>query len=77
MEEENRDFKRVREVAEALSEHFDTVQIFCTRYDGKDIGTLTVATGLGNWYARTGHVDEWLLKEREATKVQIRKEQDE
>jgi len=49
--------------AAALGDHFDTVQIFVTRVidDGKLAGnTEDVATGLGNWYARTGQVRDWL-----------------
>ena len=49
--------------AAKLGEHFDTVQIFVTRVvdDGKLCGnTEDLSTGLGNWYARTGQVRDWL-----------------
>lgn len=44
-----------------LAEHFDTVQIFCTKQRGKN--TFTFDTGSGNWYARYGQVREWSLKQ--------------
>lgn len=43
-----------------LSEHFDSVQIFVTRHDGESGSTLGVNLGEGNWYARRGHVEDWL-----------------
>lgn len=73
------DFERVRRAAEALSEHFDSVQIFCTRHDtGGEGGTINVKFGVGNYYARLGHIREWLIKEDEATREEIRdREKDE
>jgi hypothetical protein len=45
----------------ALSEHFDSVQIFATRHEsGAKDGTLHWQQGAGNWYARFGQVQEWL-----------------
>lgn len=49
----------------ALMEHFDTVQIFCTRYDSDDGGTVNVASGKGNYFARKGHIEQWLEGEEE------------
>ena len=41
-----------------LMAHFDNVQIFVTRVD--DGMTMGYARGDGNWYARIGHVTEWI-----------------
>lgn len=45
-------------VAELLV-HFDAVQVFVTRVDNKQ--TIGYARGDGNFYARVGHVNEWLI----------------
>jgi len=41
-----------------LMEHFDTVEIFVTKHDKE--GTLSLAKGDGNWYARIGQINEWM-----------------
>jgi hypothetical protein len=46
-----------------LSEHFDTVAIFCTRHIADDTGTVKWHRGGGNWYARYGHIKSWVLYE--------------
>lgn len=51
-------------------EHFDSVQVFCTRRLDKDGNTRTVAIGDGNWYARYGQVREWVLMEEAKSKDQ-------
>lgn len=59
-----------------LGEHFDTVQIFVTRYDS-EIGTRNVVFGAGNWFARYGQVVDWQTKKSEETRVGVRKDNDE
>jgi hypothetical protein len=44
-----------------LSDHFDTVQIFCTVKEEDQ--TLSVFDGSGNWYARYGQIVSWLKTE--------------
>lgn len=47
-----------------LSEHFDTVQIFVTRFDGADDGkTFHMAKGTGNFWARFGSVQGWIKRQ--------------
>lgn len=46
-----------------LSEHFDTVQIFVSRYDDSEGETAVIHNGKGNYYARYGHVKQWLKVE--------------
>lgn len=63
----------VRKHLDLLSEHFDSVQIFCTRYNpnklegdpsGEDGTTTRVNMGVGNFFARYGHVAYWLEHEK-------------
>jgi hypothetical protein len=48
--------------------HFDTVQIFASRF--KSDGNLTYRgdRGKGNWFARYGQVKEWIVSEEEGFK---------
>lgn len=57
--------------AAQLMEHFDSVQIFATRHLG-DQGTVHATYGAGNWFARFGHVNTWVEKEREGFRVDAR-----
>lgn len=58
---------------EELGEHFDTVQIFATRHEsGEEGGTINMAYGAGNWFARYGQIREWLIKADERTKQFVR-----
>ena len=67
----------VDKAARALSEHFDTVQILCTRHaSGDEDGTVNISIGIGNWFARYGQVKEWCLKADERTRVFIQKEEE-
>ena len=43
-----------------LSEMFDTVQIFCSRYDSQSGETTVCCSGTGNFYARLGQIEEWI-----------------
>lgn len=54
----------------ALMEHFDTVQVFVTRYTGVE-GTVNINTGSGNWFARRGQVEAWLVKENERSVLEV------
>lgn len=65
------DMALVRKHLDLLSEHFDTVQIFCTRYnpnkttDSDEDGTTSrVNMGIGNFFARYGLVAYWLEHEK-------------
>lgn len=73
------DIERAKSACLQLGEHFDTVQIFCTRHEqGEECGTVNVAYGVGNWFARRGQVGEWILKEEQSTReAVIRKERGE
>lgn len=48
-----------------LSEHFETVQVFVTRYVPNTGDTVSWDRGTGNWLARYGHVRMWLIRKDE------------
>lgn len=58
-EVKDNDLKIIETHVNALMEHFDTVQIFCTRHEGKEV-TTSCRSGAGDWYSRYGHIRLWL-----------------
>ena len=75
MNAEGDDLKRVREACQTLIEHFDTVQIFATRHEPEqEGGTVNVAYGEGNYFARYGFLADWMLRQDERTRKHIRTE---
>ena len=48
-----------------LKQHFDTVQIFCTKDEQGDDIVCAYNQGSGNWYARYGQARLW-LKQKES-----------
>lgn len=69
------DVAMLREAAEKLSEHFDSVHIFTTRYESNlDHGTINVNWGTGNWFARYGQIRTWLKRQDEQTRCDVRSE---
>lgn len=74
MSSDNRETLDVQEIdrhVHALMEHFDTVQIFCTRSDRKDGGTVYVNRGAGNLFARTGQARAWCLVQDEEIRASV------
>jgi len=60
---------------EMLGEHFDSVQIFATRHEsGEQGGTLKFSRGCGNFFARYGQIHEWIIKQDESARNEVRKE---
>lgn len=75
MKSEDQDMKRLEEACQVLSEHFDSVQIFVTRCEmGVEDGTVNANFGTGNWFARFGQVQNWMLKAQERIKLEVRSE---
>lgn len=70
-EDGDRDMAMLGKHISSLSEHFDSVQIFCTRLT-PDGGTITTSKGSGNWYARYGQIKEWCIKQDETTREEVR-----
>lgn len=76
MSDQSEDLDKVRKAVEVLSEHFDTVHVFVTRYEGgEDYGTVNIQMGYGNWFARKGQVEQWLVKDDEDIRSEVRKEE--
>ncbi len=69
MSDQDEDRDRLKKSLNELSEHFDSVQILCTRYKGGDDGgTVNISMGTGNWFARYGQMREWLIREEETSR---------
>ncbi len=66
----DRDTATLKKHVAMLEEHFDSVQIICTRRE--EAGTIRADWGSGNWYARYGSVREWVLKEEEIERDKYR-----
>lgn len=58
--------------AAGLMEHFDSVQIIATKRLGGS--TVNAASGGGNFYARYGSVREWLIRQDEMVRENVREE---
>lgn len=70
MNTDHEDMAIVQRAMDQLSEHFDTVQVFTTRHDPD--GTASVQMGCGNWFARYGQVQTWMLKQNEGSRLERR-----
>lgn len=72
-EQGDRDMAVVKAAVQGLGEHFDTVQIFVTRYEPQDEGgTTNINYGAGNWFARFGQVRDWTVKREEDARIDRR-----
>jgi hypothetical protein len=72
------DLALLQKHVEALGEHFDTVQIFCTRHMPAELdGTVAVNRASGNWHARFGQINEWVIYEKERIRECARTKRDE
>jgi len=54
-----RDLMTIKSFVARIAEHFDSVQIFCTKKTEDD--TRCTTWGEGNWYARYGQIREWII----------------
>lgn len=73
MNDEDQDLEKVQAALDVLGEHFDSVQIFCTRHEmGTDNGTVSLSRGIGNWFARRGQIIHWLTKCDEENRIEAR-----
>lgn len=74
-QENDADLERVKASCLKLSEHFDSVQIFVTKHAPEQQGTVRMAYGSGNYFARFGKIIHWLTKEKEAAREEVRNEE--
>lgn len=70
------DVAKVNEALDVLREHFDAAMIFVSRHDSEsrdeeEHGTVNVQIGFGNWYARFGHVRDWLIQQETFTRNSV------
>ncbi len=71
------DLEFIRMHAAQLGERFETVHVFCTRHMPTEMdGTVTFQLGVGNWYARYGHIREWMIKQDENARIGARRPED-
>lgn len=69
--------KLVEKAAMSIGEHVDTIQIFVTRQAEGSEATKRFSYGSGNFYARLGHVHEWLVIQEEHARAYARREDEE
>lgn len=60
------DLERIKAACGSLIEHFDTVQILCTRCEPGQGGTVNWNYGQGNIFARAAQAHIWSMKEMES-----------
>jgi hypothetical protein len=71
--EADADNKFVESVTQKLMERFSSVQIFAVKYkpgDGNE--TVGVSSGNGDWYSRIGYIKEWVIRQDEYIKNNVR-----
>ena len=62
--EEDKDLKLIDQALQLLGEHFDSVQILATRHESATHdGTINIAKGVGNWFARYGQCVDFVHKQ--------------
>ena len=67
-QDRKREVKVLNRAINDLSEHFDTVQVFVTKHEpAEENGTIEYNGGIGNFYARFGHVGMWVDEQRNAS----------
>lgn len=63
-----RDEELLSRLITILGEHFDSVQIFATRQKVDEPNTTCYRNvGTGNYFARRGMIEDWLVAERAKT----------
>ena len=73
-EDQKRDAElaRIRKHVDEMGEHWENVQVFCSRFEGDD--TQILHLGKGNLHARVGQVAAWVIREEEKEREEIRRE---
>lgn len=66
----------MKHVAQLL-EHFTSVRIFITRHDSQNDNTKAFSRGGGDFYSQWGGIDEWHTEQKEATRRQVWRDDDE
>jgi hypothetical protein len=67
---DSKELEAIKKHASELGEYYDAVSIFVSQHEeGEERGTVHLNSGCGNYFARVGHVRDWLIKEEEATRI--------
>lgn len=73
----DQDDLRIEKCINELIEHFDSVQIFCSRDEpALEGGTIAMAKGSGNFMARYGQVKLWIVRMEESDRMMERSRDD-
>jgi hypothetical protein len=73
--QEQADLDRLKEACQKLGEHYDSVHIFATRHESGALnGTVNAQWGQGNWFARYGQIQAWLIKQDEGSRSEYRRD---
>lgn len=67
-------FKIIESAAAKLGENFDAVVVIASTHEQGSFGSRWAYSGTGNYYTRLGLVREWLIREEERMRVELRKE---
>ena len=62
------DLELLKKAVGELGVRFDAVQVFATRYELDSAGTVNCHWGCGNFFARYGHVRQWVVMEENGLK---------
>jgi len=65
---EQESLKIVGEHISSLMEHFESVQVLCSRHN-PSIGTENVYLGAGNWFARQGMAHDFINQDKSRTEA--------
>lgn len=57
-----------------LAEHFDTVHIFTSHHEGGS--TLVQSNGTGNFYSRLAQIQEFVIRQDERVRQEVRDEEE-
>lgn len=71
---DDKDIKVIENHVSMLMEHFDSVVIIVTKYDGAKRETESISRGGGNWHSRYGSVAEYLIKSDQHMKEGVKME---
>ncbi len=76
MTDAEKDAALLQKHVDQLMEQFDSVVLFTTRHEqAQSEGTVNLWCGAGNWFARYGQVREWLVRQEEQARINIRTSQ--
>lgn len=66
----------IRKIAEGLTEHYDAVHIFASRFETDKEGgnSITVNVGEGNFYTRYGQIREWVTRKEAEAEAEARRD---